>query len=251
MKLVSWNVNGFRAILKKNFDEVFIEQDADIFCLQETKMQQGQAEYDPPGYHDFWHSAQKKGYSGTGVFSRQEPLEIAFGMGDDHLEEGRVMTLEYPAFYLVNAYVPNAQPELARLSYRMAFEDDMRAYLKNLNIKKPVVYCGDLNVAHQDIDLKHPGANRGSPGFSDEERGKFTSLLGAGFTDTFRLLYPDRRDAYTWWSYRTNARVTNAGWRIDYFVVSDSLRDRVRAATIEDQIVGSDHCPVGLEIDLG
>lgn len=250
MKLVSWNVNGFRAILQKGFDEAFIQLDADIVCLQETKMQPGQADYDPPSYYDFWHSAQKKGYSGTAVFSKHEPQSVVFGMGDTHMDEGRVMTLEFPAFYLVNAYVPNAQPELARLSYRMAFEDDMRAHLKSLSVKKPVIYCGDLNVAHQEIDLKYPRANRGSPGFSDEERGKFTSLLDAGFTDTFRLLYPDKADAYTWWSYRTNARVTNAGWRIDYFVVSDQVKDKVRAATIENQIMGSDHCPVGLKIDL-
>lgn len=250
MKFVSWNVNGFRAVLQKGFDESFLSLDADVFCLQETKMQPGQADYDPPGYLDFWHSAQRKGYSGTAAFSRREPLSMTIGLGENHLDEGRVMTLEYPGFYLVNAYVPNAQPELKRIDYRMAFEDDMRAYLLQLDSKKPVVYCGDLNVAHQEIDLKYPRQNRGQPGFSDQERGKIGELLQAGFTDTFRLLYPDKTEAYSWWSYRSNARASNAGWRIDYFLVSDRLKDRVRAATIETQIFGSDHCPVTLEIDL-
>lgn len=250
MKFVSWNVNGFRAVLQKGFDESFLSLDADVFCLQETKMQPGQADYDPPGYLDFWHSAQKKGYSGTAAFSRREPLSMTIGLGENHLDEGRVMTLEYPGFYLVNAYVPNAQPELKRIDYRMAFEDDMRAYLLELDSKKPVVYCGDLNVAHQEIDLKYPRQNRGQPGFSDQERGKIGELLEAGFTDTFRLLYPDKTEAYSWWSYRSNARASNAGWRIDYFLVSNRLKDRVRAATIETQIFGSDHCPVTLEIDL-
>lgn len=250
MKFVSWNVNGFRAVLQKGFDESFLQLDADVFCLQETKMQPGQADYDPPGYLDFWHSAQRKGYSGTAAFSRREPLSMTIGLGENHLDEGRVMTLEYPGFYLVNAYVPNAQPELKRIDYRMAFEDDMRAYLLQLDSKKPVVYCGDLNVAHQEIDLKYPRQNRGQPGFSDQERGKIGELLQAGFTDTFRLLYPDKTEAYSWWSYRSNARASNAGWRIDYFLVSDRLKDRVRAATIETQIFGSDHCPVTLEIDL-
>lgn len=250
MKFVSWNVNGFRAVLQKGFDESFLSLDADVFCLQETKMQPGQADYDPPSYLDFWHSAQKKGYSGTAAFSRREPLSMTIGLGENHLDEGRVMTLEYPGFYLVNAYVPNAQPELKRIDYRMAFEDDMRAYLLQLDSKKPVVYCGDLNVAHQEIDLKYPRQNRGQPGFSDQERGKIGELLQAGFTDTFRLLYPDKTEAYSWWSYRSNARASNAGWRIDYFLVSNRLKDRVRAATIETQIFGSDHCPVTLEIDL-
>ncbi|NLE20032.1 MAG: exodeoxyribonuclease III [Clostridiales bacterium] len=250
MKFVSWNVNGFRAVLQKGFDEAFIALDADIFCLQETKMQPGQASYDPPGYEDFWHSAQKKGYSGTAAFTRKEPLSVVYGIGEAHADEGRVMTLEYPGFYLVNAYVPNAQPELVRLPYRMAFEDAIREHLKALDRKKPVVYCGDLNVAHQEIDLKYPRANRGQPGFSDEEREKMTLLLGSGFTDSFRHLYPDKKEAYTWWSYRSNARASNAGWRIDYFVVSDRIKGSIRAAGIENQVFGSDHCPVSLDIDL-
>jgi exodeoxyribonuclease-3 len=250
MRFVSWNVNGFRAVLQKGFDETFVALDADFFCLQETKMQPGQADYDPPGYEDFWHSAQKKGYSGTAAFTRKEPLSVVYGIGGEHADEGRVMTLEFPGFYLVNAYVPNAQPELVRLPYRMAFEDAMREYLRELDGKKPVVYCGDLNVAHQEIDLKYPRANRGQPGFSDEEREKMTRLLEAGFTDSFRHLYPDKKDAYSWWSYRSNARASNAGWRIDYFVVSDRLKGNIRAAGIENQVYGSDHCPVSLEIDL-
>ena len=250
MKFVSWNVNGFRAVLQKGFDEAFIAQNADFFCLQETKMQPGQAQYDPPGYEDYWHSAQKKGYSGTAVFARHEPLSIDFGIHGGQTEEGRIITLEYPGFYLVNAYVPNAQPELARLPYRESFEDAMRAYLVELDANKPVVYCGDLNVAHQEIDLKYPRQNRGQPGFSDQERAKMTALLSSGFTDSFRFLYPDRTEAYTWWSYRSNARASNAGWRIDYFLISNRIRDRILGAGIENQIFGSDHCPVTLEIDL-
>lgn len=250
MKFVSWNVNGFRAVLQKGFDEAFIAQGADFFCLQETKMQPGQAQYDPPGYEDFWHSAQKKGYSGTAVFARHEPLSVTYGIGDDHLDEGRVMALEYPGFILVNAYVPNAQPELVRLPYRERFEDAMRAYLTELDARKPVIYCGDLNVAHQEIDLKYPRQNRGQPGFSDQERAKMTQLLASGFTDSFRYLYSDKREAYTWWSYRTNARASNAGWRIDYFLVSSRIADKIKAATIEDQVYGSDHCPVTLDINL-
>lgn len=250
MKFVSWNVNGFRAVLQKGFDEAFIAQNADFFCLQETKMQPGQAQYDPPGYEDYWHSAQKKGYSGTAVFARHEPLSIDFGIHGGQTEEGRIITLEYPGFYLVNAYVPNAQPELARLPYRESFEDAMRAYLVELDANKPVVYCGDLNVAHQEIDLKYPRQNRGQPGFSDQERAKMTALLSSGFTDSFRFLYPDRAEAYTWWSYRSNARASNAGWRIDYFLISNRIRDRILGAGIENQIFGSDHCPVTLEIDL-
>ena len=250
MKFVSWNVNGFRAVLQKGFDEAFIAQNADFFCLQETKMQPGQAQYDPPGYEDYWHSAQKKGYSGTAVFARHEPLSIDFGIHGGQTDEGRIITLEYPGFYLVNAYVPNAQPELARLPYRESFEDAMRAYLVELDANKPVVYCGDLNVAHQEIDLKYPRQNRGQPGFSDQERAKMTALLSSGFTDSFRFLYPDRAEAYTWWSYRSNARASNAGWRIDYFLISNRIRDRILGAGIENQIFGSDHCPVTLEIDL-
>jgi exodeoxyribonuclease-3 len=250
MKFVSWNVNGFRAVLQKGFDEAFTGQDADFFCLQETKMQPGEAEYDPPGYLDYWHSAAKKGYSGTAIFTRHEPVSLFSGINGVHLDEGRVMTLEYPGFYLVNAYVPNAQPELVRLPYRMAFEDAMREYLAELDKAKPVIYCGDLNVAHQEIDLKYPKANRGQPGFSDQEREKMSLLLGAGFTDSFRSLYPGKAEAYTWWSYRSNARVSNAGWRIDYFVVSRRLEEKIRKASILNQVYGSDHCPVALEIDL-
>ncbi len=250
MKLVSWNVNGFRAVLGKGFDEAFIAQDADIFCLQETKMKEGQAAYDPPGYTVYWHSAHRPGYSGTAVFTREEPRQVVYGIGGDHQDEGRVMTLDYDRFYLINAYVPNAQPELKRLPYRMDFEDAMRSYLRSLAADKPVIYCGDLNVAHQEIDLRHPAANRFNPGFSDQERAKMTELLGAGFTDTFRHLYPDRRDAYSWWSYRSNARANNTGWRIDYFLVSSGLDEKIKAATIQSQVYGSDHCPVTLEIDL-
>ncbi len=250
MRFVSWNVNGFRAVLQKGFDEAFIEQDADFFCLQETKMQPGQAQYDPPGYRDYWHSALRKGYSGTAVFARHEPLSVAFGLDGQHLDEGRVITLEYPEFYLVNAYVPNAQPELVRIDYREQFEDDMRAYLVALDARKPVIYCGDLNVAHNEIDLKYPRQNRGQPGFSDQERAKFNRLLEAGFTDTFRHLYPDQTGAYTWWSYRSNARASNAGWRIDYFLVSGRLAGKIKAAGIESQVYGSDHCPVTLEIEI-
>ncbi len=250
MKLITWNVNGFRACLKKGFREFFEEVRADAFCLQETKMLEGEADFSPEGYHAFYHSAVKRGYAGTAVFVRQEPLALETGLHGQHLDEGRVMTLEYPDHYLVNCYVPNAQPGLARLDYRMAFEDDMRAYLGDLATKKPVVYCGDLNVAHKEIDLKNPEQNVGNPGFSDEEREKMTELLSAGFTDVFRYLYPDRRDAYTWWSYRTRARLRNIGWRIDYFVISDHLCDRVQDLVIHDQVEGSDHCPVELQIDL-
>lgn len=250
MKFVSWNVNGFRAVLQKGFDEAFIALDADFFCLQETKMQPGQAEYDPPGYEDFWHSAVKKGYSGTAVFSRVEPLSIAYGLSGEHHDEGRVITMEFENFFLVNAYVPNAQPELVRIGYREEFEDAMRAHLLTLDAKKPVIYCGDLNVAHQEIDLKYPRQNRGQPGFSDQERAKLNILFASGFTDTFRYLYPEKKEAYTWWSYRSNARANNAGWRIDYFLVSNRIADKIKAAGIENQVFGSDHCPVTLEIDI-
>ncbi len=251
MKFISWNVNGFRAVLNKGFAEYFEHADADFFSLQETKMQEGQANFAPEGYYAYYHSAQRKGYSGTAVFTRHEPLAIYNGLGDDaHTDEGRVQTLEYPQFYLVNCYVPNAQPELRRLDYRMAFEDDMRAYLGKLDAMKPVIYCGDLNVAHEEIDIKRPKQNIGQPGFSYEERGKMTELLGAGFADTFRRLHPDTGNRYTWWSYMGNARANNTGWRIDYFVVSERLLPQVKAATIHDEILGSDHCPVGLEIAL-
>jgi exodeoxyribonuclease-3 len=251
MRMISWNVNGFRAALKNGFAGVFSLLAADVFCLQETKMQPGQAEFDCPGYHEYWNSAERKGYSGTAVFSRPEPLDVRFGLGlDAHNDEGRAITLEYPEFYLVNVYTPNAQAELKRIGYRCRWEDDLRDYLSGLDEKKPVVYCGDLNVAHNAIDLAHPGPNRGHAGFSDEERGKMSELLAAGFTDTFRALYPAKEGAYTWWSYRAAARANNVGWRIDYFIVSSRLMPRVEDSLIYPEVAGSDHCPVGLEIGL-
>lgn len=250
MKLISWNVNGLRACMGKGFLEVFRQADADAFCLQETKMQPHQLELELPGYRQFWNSAEKKGYSGTAIFTRMEPLAVTYGLGiPGHDTEGRVITCELPELYLVTVYTPNAQQGLARIDYRMAWEDAFRAYLLSLDEKKPVVVCGDMNVAHNEIDLKHPAANRGSAGFSDQERGKFGELLRAGFTDTFRLLYPHVKDAYSWWSYRFHARDTNAGWRIDYFLVSDRLRERVKEARILSDVLGSDHCPVMLELD--
>ena len=249
MRLISWNVNGLRACLKKGFLEFCTKQQADVYCLQETKMAEGQADFDLPGYRRYWNSADKKGYSGTAVFTRAEPLSVTYDFGEDlHRHEGRVITAAYPDFYLVCCYTPNAQEGLKRIDYRMRWEDDFRAYLLELDAEKPVVLCADLNEAHQEIDQKNPGPNRGSAGFSDQERGKMTELLGAGFTDTFRLLYPDRTGAYSWWSYRFNARKNNAGWRIDYFIVSDRLRDRVAAAEILSEVEGSDHCPVLLEL---
>ena len=249
MKLISWNVNGLRSCLQKGFLDFCAQADADIYCLQETKLQAGQAEVDLPGYHMYWNYADKKGYSGTAVFTRQEPLSVTCGFGDDlHRHEGRVITAEYPDFYLVCCYTPNAQDGLKRIDYRMQWEDDFRAYLLELDEKKPVVLCGDLNVAHQEIDLKNPGPNRGNAGFSDQERGKMTELLSAGFVDTFRHLYPDRTGAYSWWSYRFNARKNNAGWRIDYFIVSQRLAGRVAASEILSDVYGSDHCPVLLEL---
>ncbi|MBQ6808347.1 MAG: exodeoxyribonuclease III [Firmicutes bacterium] len=250
MKLISWNVNGFRACLQKGFADFFRAEDADCFCLQETKMQPGQADFDPGPYHSYFHSAVKKGYSGTAVFSKAEPLSVVFGIEGGHNDEGRLITAEYPGFYLLSCYSPNAQDGLARIDYRMEFEDALRNYMCKLDQDKPVILCGDLNVAHEEIDLKNPKTNRGNAGFSDEERGKFSELLAAGFTDTFRYLYPDLRDAYSWWSYRARARANNAGWRIDYFVVSTRLAERIKEARIYNQILGSDHCPVGLEIDL-
>lgn len=250
MRLISWNVNGFRAALGKGFEASFEGLDADAFCLQETKMQPGQAVFEPAGYHQFWNSAEKKGYSGVAVFSKQEPLSAAYGIGfDEHGTEGRAITLEYEKFYLVNVYTPNAQPELKRIDYRMRWEDDLRGYLLGLDARKPVIYCGDLNVAHEEIDLKNPGPNRGQAGFSDEEREKMTQLLESGFVDTFRTFYPDKTGAYSWWSYRANARVNNAGWRIDYFIVSKRLMPAVRDSLIYPEIMGSDHCPVGIELD--
>ena len=249
MKLISWNVNGLRACIKKGFFDYFQRADADMFCLQETKMQPGQAEIETPGYFQFWNSAEKKGYSGTAVFSKREPLSVAYDIGDPaHVGEGRSITLEFPAFYMVTVYTPNAQEGLARLPYRMEGEDAFRDYLQGLDARKPVVVCGDMNVAHEEIDLKNPKTNRGSAGFSDEEREKMTQLLAAGFTDTFRCLHPDLTGAYSWWSYRFKAREKNAGWRIDYFLVSDRLAPRIREADICMDIMGSDHCPVTLTI---
>ncbi len=251
MKLISWNVNGLRACVTKGFLDFFGEADADVFCLQETKLQPGQIQLDLPGYHQYWNSAEKKGYSGTAVFSKQEPLSVAYGIGkEEHDREGRVITAEFPACYVVTVYTPNSQDGLARLDYRMRWEDDFLAYLKSLETKKPVIFCGDLNVAHQEIDLKNPKTNRKNAGFTDEERGKMTRLLAEGFVDTFRYFYPDREGVYSWWSYRFSARAKNAGWRIDYFIVSKCLQDRLEAAEIYTQVQGSDHCPVGLTVRL-
>lgn len=253
MKLISWNVNGFRACLNKGFSEFFWKADGDFVCLQETKMQPGQADFHPEDYYEYYNSAEKKGYSGTAIFARKtlgEPLSVHYGMQGKHDDEGRLITLEYPDFYLVCCYVPNAQSKLKRIDYRMEFEDDLRNYLLDLNQMHPVIYCGDLNVAHEEIDLKNPKTNRGNAGFSDQERGKMTELLNAGFTDTFRYFYPDRTGIYSWWSYRFNARKNNAGWRIDYFIVSDSLQDRIRDSKILTDITGSDHCPVELDIEF-
>lgn len=261
MRFVSWNVNGIRAVLKKNFLEVFDAFDADIFAIQETKCQVGQVELDLPGYHQYWSAAEKKGYSGTAVFTREEPLRVLHGLGNEYLDaEGRIVACEFPRFWFVNVYTPNSQMELARIDHRMEWDDAFRDFCKGLEAgvlpdgsasdPKPVVMCGDFNVAHEEIDLKNPGPNRGASGFSDEERGKFTELVDAGFTDTFRLLHSDETGRYSWWSYRFRARSTNAGWRIDYFLVSDELRDKVVAASIYDDVEGSDHCPVGLELDL-
>ena len=250
MKLITWNVNGLRACLGKGFLDFFKEMDADAFCLQETKLQPHQIELDLPGYHIYWNSAEKKGYSGTALITKTEPLAVSYGIGiSEHDTEGRVITAEYEDFYLVCCYTPNAQNELARIDYRMQWEDDFRAYLMALDQKKPVVLCGDLNVAHEEIDLKNPKTNRGSAGFSDQERGKMTALLSSGFTDTFRALYPDKTGAYTWWSYRFNARKNNAGWRIDYFIVSQRLLPRVKDQIIHADVTGSDHCPVELDLE--
>lgn len=250
MKFISWNVNGLRACLKKGFMESFQALDADIFCLQETKMQPEQAILELPGYEQYWNSAEKKGYSGTAVFSRIHPLSVAYGIGmEEHDHEGRVITLELPAYYFVTVYTPNSKRALERLEYRMAWEDAFRKYLQELDAKKPVIVCGDLNVAHEEIDLKNPKTNHRNAGFTDEERAKFTELLQAGFIDTFRTLYPERAGIYTWWSYLRKARDTNAGWRIDYFVTSRRLQDKIKDAAIHNEIFGSDHCPVGLELE--
>lgn len=251
LKFISWNVNGLRAVVGKNFLEAFSSLDADFFSLQETKLQEGQIDLQIPGYYSYWNYAEKKGYSGTAIFTRHKPLGVSYGLGiEEHDKEGRVITLEYEKFYLVNAYVPNSQDELKRLDYRMKWEDDLRSYLMDLSKKKSVVYCGDLNVAHKEIDLKNPKTNRMNPGFTDEERTKMTALLSSGFTDTFRYLYPDKENIYSWWSYRFRAREKNTGWRIDYFIVSDDLKDKVKEAGIHTEILGSDHCPVSLVLDI-
>lgn len=250
-KMISWNVNGLRACMQKGFLDYFNREDADIFCIQETKLQEGQIDLKLPGYYQYWNYAQKKGYSGTAVFTKEEPLSVFMGIGaKEHDQEGRVITLEFPEFYLVTCYTPNSQRELTRLAYRMEWEDAFLLYLKGLEEKKPVVFCGDLNVAHEEIDLKNPKSNRRNAGFTDEERGKFTDLLSAGFIDSFRYFYPDQRDIYSWWSYMFKAREKNAGWRIDYFCVSSCLKDRLSDAKIHTQVMGSDHCPVELDIEL-
>lgn len=249
MLLISWNVNGFRAILKKDFENIFNHLNADIFCLQETKMQPGDAEFLPTGYYQYWNSADKKGYSGTAIFTKKEPIAVSYGIGlDDHAHEGRAITAEFEDFYLVNVYTPNAQAELKRIEYRKQWENDLKKYLIALDKKKPVVYCGDLNVAHNEIDLKNPKTNHNNPGFSDQERQLLTNLLESGFTDTYRALYPNKTGAYTWWSYRFKARLNNAGWRIDYFIVSNRFMPKVKNALIYADIMGSDHCPVGIEL---
>ncbi len=251
MKLISWNVNGLRAVLKKGFEDFFYKVDADIFCIQETKMQEGQIEnFTLNGYTQYWNSAIKKGYSGTAVFTKKQPISISYGIGiEEHDQEGRVITLEFEKFFLVNIYVPNSKRELERLDYRMIWEDEIRKYLSNLNKKKPVIMCGDLNVAHQEIDLKNPKTNRRNAGFTDEERNKMTQLLQANFIDTFRYIYPEKI-GYTWWSYMGKAREKDIGWRIDYFIVSNDIKEKVRDAYIYKDIMGSDHCPVGLEINI-
>ena len=249
-KLISWYVNGLRACVGKGFLDFFREAEADVFCIQESKLQEGQIELDLPGYHQYWNYARKKGYSGTAMFTKEEPVSVSYGIGmEEHDTEGRVITTEFPEYYVVTCYTPNSQDGLARLDYRMKWEDDFLAYLKKLEKNKPVVFCGDLNVAHKEIDLKNPKTNRKNAGFTDEERGKFTDLLAAGFVDTFRYFYPDLEGIYSWWSYRFSARAKNAGWRIDYFCVSESLKDRLVSASIHNTVMGSDHCPVELVIE--
>ena len=255
MKLVSWNVNGIRAVLTKGFEDFFKNVNADIFCdifcIQETKCQEGQVELEFEGYQSFWNSAEKKGYSGTAIFTKIKPLSVKFGIGiEEHDKEGRVITLEFKDFYMVNIYTPNSKRELERLDYRQIWEDEIRKYLLKLNKTKPVIMCGDLNVAHKEIDLKNPKTNTHNAGFTIEERNKMTELLNSGFIDTFRYLYPDKTDCYTWWSYMRKAREKNVGWRIDYFIVSDSIKDKIKEANIYQEITGSDHCPIGLEIDF-
>ena len=251
MKLISWNVNGLRAVWNKDFADIFNSIDADIFCVQETKMQEGQLDVNFDGYYQYFNSAVRKGYSGTAIFTKIEPNNVTYGIGiEEHDQEGRVITLEFDNFYMVNVYTPNSQRELTRLEYRQKWEDDFREYLKRLDDKKPVILCGDLNVAHKEIDLKNPKTNRGNAGFTDEEREKFTTLLESGFVDSFRYLYPDKENAYTWWSYMMKAREKNIGWRIDYFIVSDRIKDKIKDAKILAEIMGSDHCPVELDIVL-
>lgn len=251
MKLISWNVNGLRAVLKKGFEDFFYDIDADIFCIQETKMQEGQIEaFELKGYKQYWNSAVKKGYSGTAIFTKMEPMSVSYGIGiEEHDQEGRVITLEFEKFYLVNIYVPNSKRELERLDYRMIWEDEIRKYLCNLNKKKPVIMCGDLNVAHEEIDLKNPKTNRKNAGFTDEERNKMTELLNANFIDSYRYIYPEKI-AYSWWSYMGNAREKDIGWRIDYFIVSSDIKEKIKDAYIFKDIYGSDHCPVGLDIEI-
>ncbi len=250
MKLISWNVNGIRACVKKGFLDFFKETDADIFCLQETKLQEGQIDLELDGYHQYWNYAERKGYSGTAIFTKQEPLSVSYGLGiEEHDQEGRVITLEFDKFYMVTVYTPNSKNELLRLDYRMVWEDEFRSYLLRLNETKPVIVCGDLNVAHQEIDLKNPKANQKNAGFTMEERTKMSTLLDSGFIDTFRFFYPELEGAYSWWSYRFNARKNNAGWRIDYFLTSKELKDNLKGAKIHSEILGSDHCPVELELE--
>lgn len=251
MKFISWNVNGLRAVMGKGFLDFFQKVNADFFCIQETKMQPGQLELELKGYHQYWNSAEKKGYSGTAIFTRKKPLQVSYGIGkEEHDREGRVITLEYETFYLINCYTPNSKRELERLDYRMIWEDEVRNYLKQLDQKKPVIYCGDFNVAHQEIDLKNPKTNTRSAGFTIEERDKMTELLKAGFIDTFRYFYPEKENAYTWWSYMFHAREKNVGWRIDYFIVSERLKEKLKNSEIHENIMGSDHCPIELDIDV-
>ena len=251
MKLISWNVNGLRACVRKGFLDYFKDIDADIFCVQETKLQEGQIDLDLEGYYDYWNYAEKKGYSGTAVFTKEKPLSVKYGLGiEEHDNEGRVITLEFEKFYLVNVYTPNSQREITRLDYSITWEDEFRSYLQQLDKDKPVILCGDLNVAHKEIDLKNPKTNRRNAGFTDEERGKMTELLGSGFIDTFRYFYPDKEEAYSWWSYMRKSRDRNVGWRIDYFIVSERLKDNLKDAEIHSEVLGSDHCPVALEIEI-
>ncbi|MBQ7739702.1 MAG: exodeoxyribonuclease III [Eubacterium sp.] len=251
MKFISWNVNGLRACVNKGFKDFFKEIDADIFCLQETKLQEGQIDFAPEGYFGYWNYADKKGYSGTAIFTKNEPLDVTYGIGiDEHDHEGRVITLEFEDYYFITVYVPNSKRELLRLDYRMVWEDDFLNYIKKLDEKKPVIYCGDLNVAHKEIDLKNPKTNHHNAGFTDEEREKFSAVLNAGFTDTFRYFYPDKEGVYSWWSYMFNSRAKNAGWRIDYFVTSERIDDKLTDAKIHTEILGSDHCPIELDIEI-